>query len=785
MAEKIISPGVFTKEIDESFLPSAVGDIGAVVVGPTVKGPTLVPTVVSSYSEYQAIFGDVFKSGSGYHQYLTSFAAKNYLENAGRLTVCRIMGAGFNHASATVSASIDPAIVGHADSAPHSASITLPTVIAAHGDSGNVSCSFAMFDDTDYATTVNFQMTGSSANNKAFIEANNSATTIYFQSQSGGATVDGVTYADTVAGARQATAAHLALVINNSQSLHNLPMSASHIGTTAGKIKLTLDNFGSMGHYDAAEEPTPGGGYVNGSSPKKKFVKIINNDGGTTANNFTSESFQGGRDHGETLGTGFTATTPFKIHTLANGLIMNNSSSAAGGTNGVLTDGTSNNIRYEIGSLNKKKGTFTLLVRRGDDIHKRKNILETFNNVSLDPNSNNYIAKVVGDSRHTISGTADDPFLSFSGEYPSKSKYIRVEVLKNTPDYLDENGNVRDPELSASLPTFHSGSNSGSEAGSFSGGDDGTVTHPLALYENIENTNSQGFNLGVSAVKDQYLKALNLLANADEFDFNLLLLPGIVRELSNHTSVVTKAIDVCEQRGDAFAVIDPVVKGTTNLNTVTDQSKAMDSNYAAVYWPWIQMPDTQLGVNRWVPPSVAVSGVYSFNDRVGHPWFAPAGLNRGVISTAVQAERPLTHKNRDTLYAKNVNPIATFPGQGVCVWGQKTLQKKSSALDRVNVRRLLIKVKKFIASASRFLVFEQNTATTRQRFLNIANPFLEQVQSQSGLNAFRVVMDESNNTPDTIDRNIMYGQIFVQPTKTAEFIVLDFTVQPTGASFPE
>jgi hypothetical protein len=180
-----------------------------------------------------------------------------------------------------------------------------------------------------------------------------------------------------------------------------------------------------------------------------------------------------------------------------------------------------------------------------------------------------------------------------------------------------------------------------------------------------------------------------------------------------------------------------------------------------------------------------MSGIYAFNDKVAAPWLAPAGLNRGGLDNVIQAARKLTHVNRDTLYESNVNPIATFPGQGVVVWGQKTLQKKSSALDRVNVRRLMIKVKKFIAASSRFLVFEQNNDTTRNRFLNIANPYLEQVQAQSGLNAFKVIMDETNNTPDIVDRNILYGQIFLQPTKTAEFIVLDFTIQPTGAAFPE
>ena len=160
-------------------------------------------------------------------------------------------------------------------------------------------------------------------------------------------------------------------------------------------------------------------------------------------------------------------------------------------------------------------------------------------------------------------------------------------------------------------------------------------------------------------------------------------------------------------------------------------------------------------------------------------------MNRGGLTSVTEAKTRLTHEERDDLYEGRVNPIATFPGQGVCVWGQKTLQAKPSALDRVNVRRLLIRLKKFISSSSRFLVFEQNTISTRNRFLNIVNPFLESVQANSGLSAFRVVMDDSNNTPDVVDRNRLVGQIFIQPTRTAEFIVLDFIVQPTGASFPE
>jgi phage tail sheath protein FI len=179
-----------------------------------------------------------------------------------------------------------------------------------------------------------------------------------------------------------------------------------------------------------------------------------------------------------------------------------------------------------------------------------------------------------------------------------------------------------------------------------------------------------------------------------------------------------------------------------------------------------------------------IPGVYAFNDNIAEPWFAPAGVNRGVMSTVIRAERNLTQGNRDLLYENNVNSIATFPNAGVVVFGQKTLQKKRSALDRVNVRRLLIELKNFISQVADTLVFEQNTVTTRSNFLSQVNPYLSSIQQRQGLTAFRVIMDESNNTPTTIDNNQLIGQIYLQPTKTVEFIVLDFNVLPTGATFP-
>jgi len=778
MAEKIVSPGVFTNEIDQSFLPSAIADIGAVVVGPTVKGPAGIPTIVTSYSDFQAKFGDTFKSGSNYYQYLTSHTAEQYLKNSDTLTVVRILAGDYGGASVTVSASIDPAIVGGGSA--HSASIRFSNPFSMSLASDPTGSNYITL--TPYlGTTLNLHYTSSGAITGGLVT--NSSTDIYFPSMS----------------SLNLTISESARIFNASSSLHGLQISASFtsastiIGGDDDEIPNSLDftyntngAFGvpigtdpaMLGTNEGPITPT----YVYGGSAPTGYINITSSYGTDVVNQFTgSRFFTGGSDYNSG-----TPNISFKLYTHADGTVMN--SVGPVGSNSLLTSGSKHNLRWEITSVNKKKGTFGLQLRRGDDTVKQKVVLESYSNLTLDPDSTNYIGKVIGDQVQVVRTDENgEPYLQLSGSFQNKSKYVRVEVQGVTSKYLDENGNVRIPAASASLPTFYSGSNSGSENGSFSGGTDGNVTHPIAegLYENISENNSQGLdpstNGGANGY-DAYIQALNILSNQDDYDINLILTPGIISSI--HSAVASKVIDVCEGRGDCFAIIDPVIHDK-NVSDATTEAKTRNSNYAAVYWPWVKISDSQLGTQRWVPPSTVMGGIYAFNDKVAHPWFAPAGLTRGGIDIVSQAERKLTQADRDTLYDANVNPIATFPGQGVTVFGQKTLQKKASALDRINVRRLLIRVKKFIASSSRFLVFEQNTAATRRRFLGITNPFLEQVQAQSGLSAFRVVMDDTNNTPDTIDRNQLIGQLYLQPTRTAEFIVLDFTIQPTGASFPE
>jgi phage tail sheath protein FI len=250
-----------------------------------------------------------------------------------------------------------------------------------------------------------------------------------------------------------------------------------------------------------------------------------------------------------------------------------------------------------------------------------------------------------------------------------------------------------------------------------------------------------------------------------------------------HPYVANYALSICESRGDCFYILD-LAQASSTITSAVNQAALLDTSYAAGYFPWIRVLDDNTNKLVFVPPSVSLPEVYAYNDNVAAEWFAPAGLNRGGIPGAAGVRTRLAQAQRDQLYEGKVNPIAQFPGQGICVWGQKTLQRRASALDRINVRRLLIAVKKFIASSARFLVFEQNVEATRRRFLNIANPYLANVQERSGLYAFRVIMDETNNTPDVIDRNILVGQLYLQPTKTAEFIKLEFNILPTGAVFP-
>jgi len=465
-------------------------------------------------------------------------------------------------------------------------------------------------------------------------------------------------------------------------------------------------------------------------------------------------------------------TSPFILETLSEGIIMN--STGPTGSFGTLLSGSADNFRWQIASPNINDGTFSLLIRQGNDSDINQSVVESWGPLSLDPFAANYIEKVIGNQVETILSDNNEYYIQLTGSYQNNSSIIRVkQVNQTTPNYLDNNG-VFQPQFTGSLPITSSGT---------FGSAKGTNIPSVAgnYYETITSNNIQGLTANA------YTESISLLANKDAYKYNVLVAPGLI---SSHAfagnssfAAITQIQTTVQERGDAIAVIDLVPYNAT-IGTVTSTVSSYNTPYMATYWPWLKTLDPNTANQVWVPASTMIPSVYAFNDSVAAPWFAPAGINRGILPTVIQAERILTQGNRDTLYQSNVNAIATFPGAGIVVFGQKTLQKKKSALDRVNVRRLLIELKNYISQVADTFVFEQNDANTRSELLSIINPYLSSIQQQQGLTSFKVIMDESNNPPSVVDQNQLVGQIYLQPTRTIEFILLDFNILPTGAVFP-
>jgi hypothetical protein len=741
MAEKIVSPGVFTRENDLSFLQQGVAEIGAAFIGPFKEGP-VVPTIVNSQADFETLFGNVDDT------YYTPLAVQSYLREAGTATIARIAGVG-----------------GYVETAPLLLTATSGSTTASLGILFNaVSASNAGF----VGTTVTVGSAGEfllSGSNAGLLSASLDSTDV-----------------------------------NDIEAV----FGASPFGSKKPYVYGFFKNGGITFDSNVSASVTVLGNQSFAFDAQEALTPMIQSQ---TISGERFPLFQF-----ETLGVGNAANTKVKI-----------------GITNIKAAGSVNGTDY---------GTFTIVVRQFNDTNKKKIVLETFSNVNLDPNSPNYIARVIGDRKLSIDSTGK---ISEAGDWVNNSKYVRIANLNegapiqavpfghaaytlpisastlvgaNIPaatlitasatQYggidLDNNtdnlfyakpiptgagvgSNVAFGLDAANGGTLAVGSTSAQFVVAFQEGFDGmNPATPIYKGSDITAGNSQGFNLATSTASGSvaYSRAIAALSNADEFDINMIVTPGVVRRL--HTSVATDVLDMVEQRNDCFYIMDTNAFSDTIAQANT-QAQAIDSNMAATYYPWVKTVDVNTNKLIAVPPSVLLPGVFAANDRVAAEWFAPAGLNRGGLLGAVSVQNRLTQSEKDSLYENKVNPIVQFPGQGIVVFGQKTLQDKPSALDRINVRRLLLTVRKYIASTSRYLVFEQNTATTRNRFLNIVNPYLESIQQRQGLYAFRVVMDDTNNTPDVIDRNIMKGSIFLQPTKTAEFIQIDFNILPTGAAF--
>lgn len=388
------------------------------------------------------------------------------------------------------------------------------------------------------------------------------------------------------------------------------------------------------------------------------------------------------------------------------------------------TKGTHGNALTVLASAGQTAGTFKLVVLDGEAV------VEAWDNLNKDPLSTNFVETRINDNSTWITVTDD-------------------AGTSNFPAYG-----------TAFLMT---------------GGNDGITDITDADY--------------IGQVTPGAKTGLQLFANAEDLDLNIVMVPGI-----SSAAVINEMILLCATRGDCMALVDPpfgltvqqVVDWHNGYGAYSDH-QAFNSLYAALYWPWLEIYDATNKQRVWVPPSGLVAGVYAYTDYTTDTWWAPAGLNRGHLIQPIRVEHSADLGERDLLYGNQnaVNPIVNFRKDGITIWGQRSLQRKPSALDRVNVVRLVLYLRKVIATAVKYLTFEPNDPVTWATFVNLVEPYMESVKQRRGVTDYRVICDASTNPPDAMDRNEMHGVVALKPTKSAEFIEVKFAVVNQGTNFDE
>jgi hypothetical protein len=405
-----------------------------------------------------------------------------------------------------------------------------------------------------------------------------------------------------------------------------------------------------------------------------------------------------------------------------------------------------NNV-MTLSNFNDLPGVYTVQIFDSAGIE-----VERIDEVYFDPTEDRYVANLIN-PQSTLGGISGNAWINWE-ERPT---YLGNDPLE--PTTLE----IRLPGLFANKD--------------FAGAANGIPTDP-AFSSELDRAiiGNPALSTGIFAFQ-----------NPEVYDFTLLVIPG-----NSSGSVIGQGLQLCESRGDCMMIVDPPfglrpqqVVDWHNGMLLSDLAQAINSSYGALYWSWLEIFDQFNGGNIFIPPSGYIAQVIARTSRVSEQWFAPAGLNRGRLLTALDVEFSPTQGERDLLYGFNnaVNPIVNFPQDGITVWGQRTLQRKDSALDRVNVRLLLIFLKKILVRTLRFFLFEPNDRFLRSQVVNTINPFLSDVMARRGLTGYKVVCDETNNTPERIDRNELWVSVFLKPTRAAEFIVLNLVILRTEQSF--
>lgn len=774
------SPGVETTEIDQSFLQQAVALPGAILIGRTLKGPAFVPTNLQSFTEFVNVFG-----GTDPALYLP-FAAKNYLKNSTSLTVVRVLGhadgttvtngftginsIGISDTSGTVSTTGSVLAVIHT-----TASFAAVTVSGVLGDANR----FVFRVGSTFAATASFLTSSDDYIGKSLNTDPTKFSTyghyIYqlfpFQRQAASASWSPV-------GQVSSSFTSFTRDFTGGQT----PWIKSQL---LGGVEYDLFRFWTLGHGRATNDdikvsiinvkPSP----APSTQPFGSFDVVVrafyDNDARPIElerfANLTLDPNSPGfilKRIGDALEVFDTATRKF---IRASGRYANRSRLIR-----VELNDNANPPDQALpwGFRGFPKGLFSGSLTGGAGTGAAVVPTLSYTPNQIDPNGNfapnimwgvSFVSGGVADRMRALPDGAVSAFLTASDPDFTLANLTSSFINGNLRyQYLSTWGRYTPIFSSATLQSF---------TVPFQGGFDGfdlRVQDPLYL-----NNSDSDSVIGVVASK----RAIDAVANPDQIDADVLAIPG-----QHNIAITDYARALVNSRRDMFYVMD--LSGSTRQEAVANlNAREIDDNYTGGYYPDLVYADTVNSRNIRVPPSVAVVGALAFNDRTAQAFFAPAGLTRGGLGQfgIVDTVDRLNHDDRDALYEARINPITKFPVEGIVIFGQKTMQLRSSALDRINVRRLLILAKRTVAGFARRLVFEPNNPPTWTRFVNAVNPVLEGYRQAQGINRFKVVMDTNTNTDDVIDRNEMRGKIFLEPVKAAEFISIDFVISATGVAF--
>jgi hypothetical protein len=947
-----VSPGVFTSEKDLTFVTRQVGVTSLGLLGETPKGPAFEPVFISNYNEFISYFGGLntekFK-GSGFQKYELNYIAKSFLTQTNQLYVSRVLGlSGYDAGNAwsiTLDSAEDPTTVASTATGTTTGSYTAstggtPVTVTFQDDNLQ-----ALYDDgqlTDIFTSIGLATTATtfSITSPRYVKTGCNFSGATFDLEVIAAGTSGTFATGTTSGSVVTYTASCLTDIDGSViatlrsrgtynadeqlvfditgttdvgmfNTSNLPSNAlasfQITGTTSTGLAIDYDVsmdktsknyltkvFGSSVQdketelwveeiYGNVLEDLITNGKVRGLDVD--FVEIDADTAGTNLNDYKEQWLSAYSPWvlSELKGTGAGSTLQrlFRFITISDGNAANQ------------------DVKFSIINISPGNKTFDLVVRNFNDTDANPSVVEKFSNLSMDVNSNGYIARKIGTS---------------NGEYPLRSKYIMVELYDENDPFLGEHfpagfegvlnrkyvGTNRtaiapkieyktaygtslttsqlrrtylglnstigvdqdffdykginasdDGVLDNNLKNTYSGKTDGFhlDVNATSGTiDAGTATYVPTLqvgvsafttdaslvggpYEKLaarkftftafggydgwdeyrlQRTNGDNYTKtgtkgvlgetsglfstfvttegdnGITSDYYAFLNGIYTYNNPEAVNINVFASPGL--DLRDQTGLVENAIDMVEvDRADSLYVIttpdtddDGVALSVGEAIDIIEDS-AVDSNYSATYWPWLQMNDTENNRYVWLPPTVEVMRNIALTDNVAFPWFAAAGLNRGTTN-AVKARVKLRLDDRDTLYEGRINPMATFSDVGVVIFGNKTLQVKETALNRINVRRLLLQARKLISAVSIRLLFEQNDEVVRNQFLSLVNPILDNIRKERGLTDFRVTLDD---TPESIDRNELNGRVFIKPTRSLEYISIEFNITNTGANFDD